>query len=213
MRQQVRTRRRTRVLVTGVAGLLVAALVAGLLAVRQQQQREAADLAAVVAEVSRVDQASRNAHDVDQALLLALEANRLHDSAETRAVIADLLSGHHALIRSLVVPGAVQALALSPDGTTLMAGEGDSGTSTYRTDTLQTSHSLLSGWTNRLPHGWTANALRREGRESAPFKRQYATGGRDRFRGRLSLDFLQLTLHGDYVSTAATLPTAAMAVA
>ncbi len=83
-RHQARTRRRTRLLITGVAALLVAALVAGVLAMRQQRQREAADLAAAVAEASRVDDASRAAPNVDQALLLALEAYRVHDSPSTR---------------------------------------------------------------------------------------------------------------------------------
>ena len=45
-RTAARSRRRTKMLVTGVAGLLVAALVAGLLALNQQWRREDADLAA-----------------------------------------------------------------------------------------------------------------------------------------------------------------------
>ncbi len=178
----MRTRRRTRLLVTGVAALLVAALVAGLLAVRQQQQREAADLAAVVAEASRVDDASRNAPDVDQALLLAVEANRLHDSPDTRAVIADLLSEHPALIRSLSVPDAVQALAVSPDGTTLLVGEGDSGTTTYSTATLGTTFVLpgVARMDDGVPSRRTATAARRQGTRRAGRDRERAVGGGDR---------------------------------
>jgi WD40 repeat protein len=199
-RQQVRTRRRTRVLVTGVAGLLIVALVAGLVAMRQQQQREAADLAAVVAEASRVDEASHNAPDVVQALLLALEANRRHDSPETRAVLADLLSGQHALIRSLSVPNPVQSLAVSPDGATLMVGEGDRGIDTYSTDTYgQTDHSDLPGWVMNyradghqlLFAGTGQNGLTASG-NSLPAAVTVALSSR--------LDFLQLILNGDHVS-------------
>ncbi len=135
-RQQRHIRRRNRWVVVGGAAILIAATVAGVLAVHQQRQREQADLAAQVAEARRVDDASRAAPEVDQALLLALEANRLHESTETRAVVADLLSGHPALIRSLVARDTVHALAASPDGSTLLVGEGDSGTSILRTDTL-----------------------------------------------------------------------------
>ena len=123
-RTAARSRRRTRMLVTGVAGLLVAALVAGLLALNQQWRREDADLAAAAAEASRVDNAARSATVIDQAFLLALEANRLHDSPESRAAVAELLSTHPALIRSMVLPTAVHGLAVSPDGKVLAGGRG-----------------------------------------------------------------------------------------
>ncbi len=52
-------------------------------------------------------------------------------------MVANLLSGHAALIRSVPTQMLVQTLAVSPDGTTLLVGEGDSGTTAYRTDTLR----------------------------------------------------------------------------
>ena len=109
---------------------------------------EAADLAAAVAEASRVDDASRAAPNLDQALLLALEADRVHDSPDTRAVVANLMSDHAELIRSLPTAAPVQGLAVSPDGTTLLVGEGDSGTTAYRTETLdKVSTFAVNGWT------------------------------------------------------------------
>jgi len=148
-RNQARARRRTRLLVTGVAALLVAVLVASLLVVRQQAQREAADLAATVAEARRVDDAARSTTDVDRALLLAIQAHGLYDSAETRAVLADLLSARPALIRSLAMPTPVHALAVSPDGATLLVGSGDSGTASYGTTTLSqtAAYPAVPGWT------------------------------------------------------------------
>lgn len=95
------TRTRTRLLLTGGVALLIITLVAGVLAVRQQHQREAADLAAAVAEANRVDDAARAAPAFDTSVLVALQANAIHDSAETRGAVSELLNGHPALIRSL----------------------------------------------------------------------------------------------------------------
>ena len=111
-------------LVTGVAALLVAALVAGLLALNQQWRREDADLAAAAAEASRVDNAARSTTVIDQALLLALEANRLHDSPESRAAVAELLSTHPALIRSMVLPTACPQSRGQPGCKVLAGGRG-----------------------------------------------------------------------------------------
>lgn len=146
-RQRVRVRRRNRLLVAGVAVVVAAALVAGLLALRQQGQREAADLAAVVAEATRLDDASRGAAALDESLLLAVEANRIQDSPATRAQVTDLVSTHPALTRSLAAQDVVRTLAVSPDGGTLLAGESDTGTAVIRTDTLeQVAFSGINGW-------------------------------------------------------------------
>jgi len=146
---QARTRRRTRLLLSGVAALLAAALVAGVLAVHQQREREAADLAAAITEAHRLDDASRGSSAVDQQVLLAVEADKVHDSPDTRAVLADLLSAHPMLIRSLTTEDQVQTLAASPDGTTLLVGEGDhSGTIAYSAETLSPTHNYgeTPGW-------------------------------------------------------------------
>lgn len=149
-RQRVRSRRRGRLVIATVATLLVAAVVAAGLAVRQQRQRQASEEAARVTEAARVDDAVRGTPDMDEALLLAIEANRIDDSPDTRSVLAALLSDHPALIRSLPARDMVRALAVSPDGGTLLVGEGDTGTSVYRTDTLErTGASDLNGWSFR----------------------------------------------------------------
>ena len=147
-RHRTRSRRRTQLLVTGVAAMLVAAVVAGMLAVRQQRESEAADRAAAVAESRRIDDASATTPFVDKALLLAIEAVRVDDSPETRAVLTDLLSGHPALIRSVPTDEPVQAVAVSPDGATLMVGEGDRGTASYSVETLTQSSFFrtIPGW-------------------------------------------------------------------
>ena len=146
-RRQGQTRRRTRLLITGLAMMLATALVAGLLAVRQQREREAADLAAAVAEATRIDNASRTSTGFGTAMLLALEANHIQDSPDTRGVVTDLLTSHPALIRTLAIDSPVESLAVSPDGRSLLVGHYDH-TSTYRTDTLtRTAISPIDGST------------------------------------------------------------------
>ncbi len=148
IRQQVRVRRRNRLLVLAAVVLLVSAAVAGVLAVRQQGQREEADRAALAAQAHRVDEVARAAPEVDRALLLAVEANRLDDSPDTRAAVAGLLSDHQTLIRSVVTDGAVPALAVSPDGSTLLVGQGEAGITILRTDTLDRTAARpdVNGW-------------------------------------------------------------------
>ena len=134
-KQQSRARRRTSLLLPGGVALLVVALVAGLFALRQQHQRESADLAAAVGEAERVDDAARSAPAFDASALLAMEANKTYDSTETRGVINALLQTHPALIRSLPTRDPVQSLAVSPDGRTLVVGEDDE-TTQYSADTM-----------------------------------------------------------------------------
>jgi WD40 repeat protein/DNA-binding SARP family transcriptional activator/energy-coupling factor transporter ATP-binding protein EcfA2 len=146
-RQQTRARRRTGLLLTAGFALLIVALVAGLVAVRQQHQREAADIAAAIGEAKRVDDAARAAGAFDASALLALEANKTYDSPETRGVISNLLQTHPALIRSLPTRDPVESLAVSPDGRTLLVSE-DLETVRYRTDTMAPISSYSGGsWT------------------------------------------------------------------
>lgn len=146
-RQRVRVRRRNRLLAGALVAVLIVALVTGLLALRQQRQREAADLATGLAEATRVDDAARGAGTLSESLLLAVEANRIQDSPATRNQLVDAVSAHPALIRSLVAQDVVRALAVSPDGGTLLTGESDTGISVIRTDTLeQVAFSEINGW-------------------------------------------------------------------
>ena len=134
-RQEIRARRSTGLMLIGGVALFVVALVAGLIAIGQQHQRDAADLAAAVGEAKRVDGAARAAPAFDTSTLLALEANKIYDSTETRGVISELLQTHPALIRSLPTRDPVQSLAVSPDGRTLLVGEDDE-TTQYSADTM-----------------------------------------------------------------------------
>lgn len=147
-RQRARMQRRNRTLLAGVVVVVIGALVAGLLALRQQRQREAADLAAQAAEATRLDEVAKVADNLDESLLLAVAADRVHDSPDTRDELAALLSSHPDLIRSVVARDTVRALAVSPDSRTLVVGEGDTGTAAYRTDTLERTATFdASGWT------------------------------------------------------------------
>jgi DNA-binding SARP family transcriptional activator/WD40 repeat protein len=101
-RRQAVVNRRLRRLLAGVGVLLVAALVAGGLAVRQadraDQSAEAARAAATRAEARQAGDRARATLEVDRALLLAVEGVRLDDSPETRANLLAVLSQHPGLI-------------------------------------------------------------------------------------------------------------------
>ncbi len=135
-REQAHHRRRTRALVASGAALLVVALIAGLLAVRQQHERQAADLAAAIAEAKRVDDASRAEPAFDISTLLALQANRIQDSPETRRAVAAEVTDHPALLRSIPLRDQAESLAPSPDGQSLLVGEHNE-TVTFRTDSMK----------------------------------------------------------------------------
>jgi hypothetical protein len=88
---KARTNRRLRLLVGGVAGLLVIALVAGLLAWRQQRRAEET---AATEQVGRLVAESERLLDsqLDRALLLAVEARRRDDTPATRGALLTALT-------------------------------------------------------------------------------------------------------------------------
>ena len=143
-RREGRTRRRRRGLVAAVALLVVAAALAGLLAFRQAER---AEVAAVTADARRAAALAGDADAVDQALLLAVEAVDLQDSGETRAGLLAALSRSPALIDSLPLrhrhaPGrADPVVAASPDGETLIAGDG-AVVAAHEADTLDVVHTF-----------------------------------------------------------------------
>ncbi|ACV79250.1 nSTAND1 domain-containing NTPase [Nakamurella multipartita] len=142
---RARNRRRGRLIAGATTALLVVALVAAFVAVRQQQARDAADLAALISDANRVDDASRSATGLDQALLYAVQAVRVHDAPETRNTLLALLSQHPDLIRS-VRTGPVQSLETTPDGTGIVVGT-DTSTDVYDVagDRLDHYHHLAAG--------------------------------------------------------------------
>jgi energy-coupling factor transporter ATP-binding protein EcfA2 len=118
LRQQTRQNRRLRALLAGAAVLLVVALAAGLLAVRQANR---ADRATIAADARRVGAQALVAEDIDQSLLLAVEGMRLDDSIDTRANLLAALNRSPELIGS--IRGEGTQLDVSDDGE-LMAVSG-----------------------------------------------------------------------------------------
>ncbi|MGC4154409.1 MAG: toll/interleukin-1 receptor domain-containing protein [Propionicimonas sp.] len=120
--ENVRERRRAlRLLRGGVVALsvlLVASLIATVLAVRngnaateQARIALARQLAAQAITLSRTD--------LQTASLLAAEANRLSDDAQTRAALFQLATASPTLVRALPAGAVVTATAVSADGTVL----------------------------------------------------------------------------------------------
>jgi WD40 repeat protein/DNA-binding SARP family transcriptional activator len=113
-RQQSVMIRRLRVTVGGAAVLLVLALVAGFLAVRQS---ESARASATAAEARRAVALSLVTDDIDESLLLAVAGVRLDDSPETRSTLLGALGRHPELVASIHTGGdTVTRLDVSPDG-------------------------------------------------------------------------------------------------
>ena len=146
-RQMVRSRRRTRALLGSGVALLVVALIAGIVAIRQRQQSDTAETAAAAAEAQRVDDVAASSPGYDTAALLAVQANKIQNSPQTRAEVSDLVDGHPSLIRSVTTDDVIEALAVSPDGHTLTTGE-EHVTATYDTKRMvRTRISPVNGWT------------------------------------------------------------------
>jgi WD40 repeat protein/DNA-binding SARP family transcriptional activator/energy-coupling factor transporter ATP-binding protein EcfA2 len=118
-RRQVRTNRRLKALLAGVAILLVAAIAAGLLAWRQAER---ADRAAVVADAGRVAALADNETQADLALLLAVQAMRLDDSPASRASLLTALARRPALIASTSGPELLVAVDVNPDSGRIAVG-------------------------------------------------------------------------------------------
>jgi WD40 repeat protein len=120
-RQQLRINRRLRAaLVTG-AFLLVGALIAGLVAVRQADRAEQA----ATRELARqVGARALLTEDISQSLLLAAQGVRLDDSAETRANLVAAMNKRPLLVRSASAPlGLIEFLEVSPDGRRIVSGD------------------------------------------------------------------------------------------
>jgi len=131
-RHQARQNRRLRVLLGATAAFLVLSLVAGSVAVgqRDQAKRSAADAdaAADVAEARRLSALSLTVDELDQALLLAVEGRRLHDSNDTRTNLLAALNRRPQAIGVLRHPalGTFGGFAVTADGRYLAAYNGGS---------------------------------------------------------------------------------------
>ncbi|HYI17135.1 MAG TPA: protein kinase [Solirubrobacteraceae bacterium] len=118
---QIRANRRLRVLLGGVGLLLVAAVIAGVLALRAGER--ARDTART-ADAQRLGAQALVDDRLERSLLLAQAGRVLDDSVATRGNLLSALVRHPAAVGVLRGgTGAVFALALSPDGRTLAAGD------------------------------------------------------------------------------------------
>jgi WD40 repeat protein/class 3 adenylate cyclase/tRNA A-37 threonylcarbamoyl transferase component Bud32 len=120
-RSQIRANRRLRVLLGGLGLLLVAAVIAGVLALRAGDH--ARDTART-ADAQRLGAQALVDDRLDRSLLLAQAGRILDDSIATRGNLLSALVRHPAAVGVLRGgTGAVVVLALSPDGRTLAAGD------------------------------------------------------------------------------------------
>jgi WD40 repeat protein/DNA-binding SARP family transcriptional activator len=116
-----RAQRRLRMLLAGVATLLVLAVIAGVVAL---DQRSGARNQARVAEAQRLGVQALAEPRLDRSLLLARQGVELDDSLTTRSNLLEALLRSPAAIRVLRGAGhPLDALDLSADGRTLAAGD------------------------------------------------------------------------------------------
>ena len=115
-----RNARRLRAVLAGVALLLLASLVAGVIALVQKQH---ATTEARVALARQLGAQAVNEPRLDRAMLLAREAVNLDRSPQTEGSLLATLQRAPAVIGTVTLPiNAPQQLAVSPDGRTLAVG-------------------------------------------------------------------------------------------
>jgi WD40 repeat protein len=116
-----RSQRRLRAVLAGVAALLAIAVVAGVVAL---EQRGSAQEKAIAADAQRLGSRALAENDLDRSLLLARQGIELDDSQQTRgSLLAALIRSPAAIGVMRGVGERMTALALSPDGVTLAAGD------------------------------------------------------------------------------------------
>lgn len=120
-RQQLKVNRRLRTALATGAFLLVGALIAGLVAVRQADRAEQA----ATRELARqVGARALLTEDISQSILLAAQGVHLDDSAETRANLVAAMNKQPLLVGSASAPlGLIEFLEVSPDGTRIVSGD------------------------------------------------------------------------------------------
>ena len=116
-----RSQRRLRAGLAGVGALLVVAVLAGLVALGQ---RGTARDRATAADAQRLGSRALAENDLDRSLLLARQGVALDDSPQTRGSLLAALNKSPAAVGVMRGSGErMSALALSPDGSTLAAGD------------------------------------------------------------------------------------------
>ncbi|WP_405066683.1 winged helix-turn-helix domain-containing protein [Kribbella sp. NBC_01510] len=124
-RHQIRVNRRLRTALTTAAFLLVGALIAGFVAVRQAERADreaaAAEQAAVAADAGKAGAKAVVQDDIGKSMLLAVAGLRLDDTPESRDNLLAVLAKNSQLIRSFETESLdVGGLDVSPDGRTVV---------------------------------------------------------------------------------------------
>ena len=126
--RQARARRRLLAALATALSLLLVAAGATWLAVNRQQ---AASTAGRQAQADRLGALALVTPDLDRSLLLAVQAVRTHDDWETRGDLLAVLSRSPQALRQVRgisdQTGSIEHVALTPDGSTLVATEGSGG--------------------------------------------------------------------------------------
>ena len=120
-RQQLRINRRLRGALAVGALLLVGAVIAGLVAVRQADRLEQAAISDLARQASA---RSLLTDDISHSLLLAIQAVHFDDSAETRANLAAVMNDRPLLLRSVPAPfGRIENIDVSSGGDRIVSGD------------------------------------------------------------------------------------------
>jgi len=162
-RQQAGLIRRLRGVLAGATALLIAALIAGGVAIHQQGKAEdnaASALAAETAAVARHAGALALAtDDIDESMLLAIAGVRLDDSPQTRSSLLAVLGRHPELMASTQMSGsAVLSFDVSPDGRTVAAYDRDNHVRLYEIGTGELLGEYQAGSVAR--HQWLSGQAR-----------------------------------------------------
>jgi WD40 repeat protein/DNA-binding SARP family transcriptional activator len=139
LRAQARSNRRLRLSLVSTAALLVAALVAGVLAIdaarRSDRQAEAAADAARLADSRRLSAQALVATEPDLSLLLAVEGVRRDDSLAARSTVYSLLARNSQLRGVARGRGDLTEVELGADGRTVTTS-GPDGIAAYDAGSL-----------------------------------------------------------------------------
>lgn len=153
-RHQVRVNRRLRAALSTAAILLVGALIAGLIAVRQAER---AERVATGELARRVGARAQLTEGISHSLLLAAHGARLDDSPETRANLVAAIDKHPKLLRSFPVrSGFVNGISVSPDGSRIAAADDRAAFDVYDPGTGRVTDSYSFGPLGVAPSWSTA---------------------------------------------------------
>ncbi|SHN46587.1 TIR domain-containing protein [Cryptosporangium aurantiacum] len=133
LRSSVRFERRRRFRATSIlAGLLVLAVIGGLVAVVQRQTAQEQQRAATGRQLL-AQAASLRARDPFTAIQLFTAAYRIHPSDETRSGLASAVVGNHFVARLRLDGSSIDDVAYAPDGSTMATASRGQGITLWDT--------------------------------------------------------------------------------